>query len=257
MPYNPLGNLQCERFNHALFGLMRTLDQEQKPNWPIYLPSLVYIYNTRPHSITGFQPYELMFGYKAPMPCENWIRLKHYKPDGLKYKTAWLDQQLNVLLYTDKQALKLIDKSTQHNKAHTGSKELHIPIGNHALLRDHPEGRNKIQDRYKSDVYVVIGHHKEPNIYYIKPLNKDHKGHPKVVNRHQIYDHKHSSPPSESLIKDNGFLAIPSFLNHNNSKFNIVSDSTLPYTHHYNTRPKFKAATTGRQAEVKTQVTHL
>ena len=64
-PYNPHSNLQCTGFNHTLFGLMRALDQEQKPNWPIYLPSLVFTYNATPHSTTGFQLYELMFGYKA------------------------------------------------------------------------------------------------------------------------------------------------------------------------------------------------
>ena len=55
-PYNPGGNSQCKRFNRTLFGLMHSLDQEQKPNWPIYLPSLVYAYNATPHSTTGFQP---------------------------------------------------------------------------------------------------------------------------------------------------------------------------------------------------------
>ena len=72
-PYNPCGNSQCERFNRTLFGLMWSLDQEQKPNWPVYLPSLVYTYNATPHSTTGFQPYELMFGHKAPMPCDDWL----------------------------------------------------------------------------------------------------------------------------------------------------------------------------------------
>ena len=47
------------------------------------------------------------------------------------------------------------------------------------LLRDHPEGRNKIQDWYKSDVYVMVGHHMEPNVYYIQLLNKDKPGLPK------------------------------------------------------------------------------
>ena len=61
-------------------------------------------------------------------------------------------------------------------------------MGNHVLLCDHPEGRNKIQDRYKSDVYVVVGHHQEPNVYYIQLLSHDHKSKPKVVNRHQLYD---------------------------------------------------------------------
>ena len=72
-----------------------------------------------------------------------------------------------------------------------------IPIGNHVLLCDHPEGRNKIQDRYKTDVYVVVGHHQEePNVYYIQLLNNSKPGQPKVVNRHQLFDLKRSVPPS-------------------------------------------------------------
>ena len=31
-PYNPCSNSQCEQYNRTLFSLMRTLDQEQKPN---------------------------------------------------------------------------------------------------------------------------------------------------------------------------------------------------------------------------------
>ena len=52
------------------------------------------------------------------------------------------------------------------------------------LLCDHPEGHNKIQDRYKSDVYIVVGHHQEePNVYYIQLLNSSKPGQHKVVNR--------------------------------------------------------------------------
>ena len=81
-PYNPHSNSQCEHFNITLFGLMRSLDQGQKPNWPNYLPSLVFAYNATPHSTMGYQPYELMFGHKAPMPCDNWLGLKNYKLIG-------------------------------------------------------------------------------------------------------------------------------------------------------------------------------
>ena len=130
MPYNPRGNSLCERFNHTLFGLMRTLTNEQKPNWPNYLPSLVFAYNATPHASTGLQPYELMFGRKAPMPCDNWLGLDNYKPDSFKSKTIWLNQQLNAMLHANKQALKSIKQSVQHNKNRTGGKPLDIPIGN-------------------------------------------------------------------------------------------------------------------------------
>ena len=39
MPYNPCCNAICKWFNRTLFGLMRTLIEEQKPNWPTYVPS--------------------------------------------------------------------------------------------------------------------------------------------------------------------------------------------------------------------------
>ena len=148
------------------------MTNKQKPNWPNYLPSLVFAYNATPHASTGLQPYELMFRRKAPMPCDNWLGLSNYKPDSYKSKTVWLDQQLNTMLHANKQALTSIKQSVQHNKDHTGSKSLDIPIGNHVLLRDHPEVRNKIQDRYKSDVYIVVSHHVEPNVYYIQLPDK-------------------------------------------------------------------------------------
>ena len=114
---------------------MRSLDQGQKPNWPTYLPSLVFTYNATPHSITGYQPYELMFGRKAPMPCDNWLGLGNYKPASFKSKTAWLNEQLNAMLYANKQALKGIHKSTKHNRDRTSGKDITIPVGNHVLLR--------------------------------------------------------------------------------------------------------------------------
>ena len=156
------------------------------------------------------------------MPCDNWLRLNNYKLESFKSKTVWLNQQLNAMLHANKQTLKLIEKSTQHNKDRTGGKELTIPIRNHVLLRDHLEDHNKIQDWYKSDIYVMVGHHKEPNVYYIQLLNKDKSGSPKVVNWCQLFNLNWSSPPSVAdKSQDDGDPAvIPSFL-HPKTKTNI------------------------------------
>ena len=72
MPYNPHGNSICERFNHTLLRLLQYLLKEQKSCWPLQVPSLVFAYNAMPHSVTGYQPYELMFGQKAPTICDAW-----------------------------------------------------------------------------------------------------------------------------------------------------------------------------------------
>ena len=54
------------------------------------------------------------------------------------------------------------------------------------LLRDHPEGRNKIQDNNKDQIYIVTRHHDNRNAYFVKPLGS--KCQPKQVNRREMFD---------------------------------------------------------------------
>ena len=61
-PYNPHGNSICEWFNCTWLVLLQSLPKEQKSCWPLHIPSLVFAYNVMPHSVTDYQPYELIFG---------------------------------------------------------------------------------------------------------------------------------------------------------------------------------------------------
>ena len=120
-PYNPRGNAQCERFNRTMFGLLRTLSKEQKADWPVYLPSLVFAYNATPHSTMGFQPYQLMFGHKAPAPCNNWLGLGKYDDQKSVSKTQWVDQMAKKLLVANKRAMKNIKAAAaKKQKNHRG-----------------------------------------------------------------------------------------------------------------------------------------
>ena len=173
------------------------------------------------------------------------------------------------MMHANKQALQFINKSNQHNKCQTAGKELVIPIGNHILLWDHLEGHNKIQNRFKSDVYIMVSHHDEPNVYYIKLLNSDKKALPKGVNRCQLFDLNQSVPPSVgSLNAANGLASVPLFLYSNRSDTGLISNldlnssinfdsATGTDTHHYNARSKHKATTAGRHVVAETIVTCL
>ena len=66
MPYNLHGNSICDRSNCTLLGLLHSLPKEQNSYWPLHISSLMFTYNAMPHSITGYQPYELKFGCEAP-----------------------------------------------------------------------------------------------------------------------------------------------------------------------------------------------
>ena len=185
-PYNPRGNAQCEHFNRTMFGLLHMLSKEQKADWPVYLPSLVFAYNATPHSTTGFQLYQLMFSHKAPAPCDNWLGLGKYDDQKSVSKTQWVDQIVEKLLVAKKRAMKNIKTAAAKNKRTAGGSDINIPPGNLVLLRDHPEGRNKIQDHHKSDLFRVIRKGERPNNFWIKPIGSS--GQPKEVNRWQLFD---------------------------------------------------------------------
>ena len=146
MPYNPCGNAQYDQFNHTMMGLFTSLSKEQKDNWPLHLPSLVFAYNIMPHSTTGYQPFELMFGCKAPTICDAWLRLTDYNDNYSWSKCEWVNQHHEFILAVNRHALKRMKQSAEKSVSQAGGKALKIPIGNLVLLCDHLEGWNKIQD---------------------------------------------------------------------------------------------------------------
>ena len=97
-PYNPRGHAQCERFNQTLFDLLHTLSKEQKADWPVYIPSLVFAYNATQHSTTGCQPNQLMFGRLAPALCNGWLGLRNYDDEKSSSKVQWVDSQVDKLI---------------------------------------------------------------------------------------------------------------------------------------------------------------
>ena len=189
-PYNPCGNSTCERFNRTLHDLLKTLDKEQKANWPLHLSSLVFAYNAMPHSVTDYQPYELMFGCKAPAVCDAWLGLAQYNDQYSQSKSTGVNEQHELILAANRWVLKNIKQTANKTVLHVGGSPLDIPKDNLVLLRDRPEGRHKIQDNYKSELFMIVPKHKDTNVYIICPLCG---GPVCMVNQQQLFDLKKSS----------------------------------------------------------------
>ena len=107
-PYNPCGNSPCKRLNCTLQNLLKTLPKDQTANCPAHLSALVFVYNAMPHSTTGYQPYQLMFGCKAQMPCDNWLGLSQYDCSESILKDSWVQQQYEFVWAANLQALRNI-----------------------------------------------------------------------------------------------------------------------------------------------------
>ena len=117
-----------------------------------------------------------------------------------------------------------------------GGKALNIPIGNLLLLHDHPKGRNKIQDNYKNELFVMESKHEDPNVYIIKPLNG--KGPMCKVNWWQLFDLQktHGSDMPSSPAPD---TILPTLQLKNPNR----GLTTAQHVHLYGTRSKTQANT--------------
>ena len=135
-------------------------------------------------------------------------------------------------------ALIHIKQNAKKSQIRTGGKTLQIPIGNLILLRDYPMGCNKIQDNYKSELFIVVDHHKDPNVYIIQSLDK--KGPKKTVNRQQLFDLKKSQ--GNPTISDPSVKG-PKF----DPMVRKLNDSPQ-IGHNYGTRSKTKAASASGQS---------
>ena len=249
MPYNLHGKTPTGRLNCTLIGLLKSLPKEQKSNWPLHLPLLVFPYNAMPHDTTGYQPYELTFGCKAASMCDAWLGMRNYNDNFLQSKCAWVNQQHELILAANRQALKRMKISAEKSVSQAGGNALNIPMGNLVLLSDHSKGCNKIQDNYKNELFVVESKHQDPNVYVIKPLNG--KGPMHKVNQQQLF-HLQMTQGSDMPSNPAPDTILPTLL----VKKPIRGLTTPQHVHPYGTRSKTQANTMVLQSPSEDEVEH-
>ena len=153
--YHPQGNGQCERFNRSMISLLSTLTAQEKRRWPDHLRALTLVYNSTPHATTGQSPYCLLFGREATLPLDLFLSRP---PPPTTSAADYLQQHIQRVNQARQRARSRIErKLDQRDDASTRRPTEHVSPGDLVLLRDHPLGRHKIQDRYLETPFTVIG----------------------------------------------------------------------------------------------------
>jgi hypothetical protein len=66
--YHPQSNGALERTHRVLVEYLRCYILEDQTNWDKWISYATFVFNTTPHTSTGFTPHELMFGRKPNIP---------------------------------------------------------------------------------------------------------------------------------------------------------------------------------------------
>ena len=86
-----------------------------------------------------------MFGHKALTVCDAWLGLAKYNDQYLQSKSAWVNEQQELILAANRWALKNIKQTAKKTALCVGGSPLNIPKDNLVLLRDHPEGSTRFR----------------------------------------------------------------------------------------------------------------
>ena len=68
--YHPETNGSLERSHKVLVEYLRCFCTEKQTQWENWIPFSTFVYNTTPHTVTKFTPFELMYGRLANLPGE-------------------------------------------------------------------------------------------------------------------------------------------------------------------------------------------
>jgi transposase InsO family protein len=70
-PYHPMTNGQVERYNATMDAKIAALCNSRRTNWSEQLPFVTFSYNTSVHSITGYTPFQMIYGRLPTLPFDH------------------------------------------------------------------------------------------------------------------------------------------------------------------------------------------
>uniref|UniRef100_A0A8C6KJ83 Gypsy retrotransposon integrase-like protein 1 n=1 Tax=Nothobranchius furzeri TaxID=105023 RepID=A0A8C6KJ83_NOTFU len=121
-PYHPRGN-PVERYNRTLLSMLGTLQATEKHHWRDFVKPLTHSYNCTKNDVTGYSPYELMFGRQPRLPIDITFELPHLNKPSITHS-----QYVKELKSHLEQSYDIVIKNSQKQRGRTknGSTETFV-----------------------------------------------------------------------------------------------------------------------------------
>ncbi|KAI3371497.1 hypothetical protein L3Q82_024075 [Scortum barcoo] len=172
-PYHPRGN-PVERFNRTLLQILGTLENKDKSHWREFVKPLVHAYNCTRNDVTGYSPYELMFGRQPRLPVDLAFGLPASSQP--KSHSQYVHDLKGHLEESYRVATENASKTAERNKQRFDKRvvEPTLEAGDRVLVRNvRIRGKHKLADKWESAVHIVVKCAGELPVYTVKPEGKD------------------------------------------------------------------------------------
>lgn len=173
-PYHPRGN-PVERYNRTLLSMLGTLKDREKTHWRDFVKPLTHAYNCTKNDVTGFSPYELMFGRQPRLPVDIAFGLPVTNKQTLSH-SHYVKTLKSHLKESYEVATKNSRQVAEKNKRRFDRviRESTLDVGDRVLVRNlRLRSKHKLADRWESTVYVVIKRMGDLPVYTLKPEKED------------------------------------------------------------------------------------
>ncbi len=152
----------------------RTLENKNKAHWKDHVRPLVHAYKCTRSDVTGYSPYELMFGRQPRLPVDLSFELSSDSsvPSHSQYVKSLksrLDESYRVAIHN---ASKVADQNKKRFDRNVNASALEP--GYQVLVRNVKlRGKHKLSDKWESDIYEVFSKAGDMLVYKVCPEGKD------------------------------------------------------------------------------------
>ncbi|CAF1497794.1 unnamed protein product [Adineta ricciae] len=159
--YHPQTNGQVERFNATFSAQLAKYCHPDRHDWDLYLPSIVYAYNTSVHSTTQLMPYEVAFGrrpkspFDAASPTINLPPLHSFYPYLQQTRRLLLSAARRNILYHQSQWQQRYNRNRRNPSYHVGDLIYVHVTGGRTKLTSRRSGPYPILDISGTQNYLV------------------------------------------------------------------------------------------------------
>lgn len=199
-PYHPRGN-PVERFNRTLLSMLGTQQVKEKTRWREHVKPLAHAYNCTKNDVTGFSPYELMFGRQPRLPIDIAFGLP-VKDSSSTSHSQYVKSLKSHLKESYQLAIENSKKVADKNKKRFDARvrEATLETGDRVLVRNlRLRSKHKLADRWEPTVYVVQKRAGELPVYTVCPEGQD--GPLRTLHRDLLLPCGFLSEPAEEMVQ--------------------------------------------------------